>query len=148
MISIVIPCVPPRITAQQKRVAIIKGKPRFFHSAEMAREEATWQALLGRHVPEKPLEGPIDLAIVMVYPHLKSTPKRDLTRMLPKTSKPDAGNASKHLEDLLAKMRFIADDAQVSRLILEKWYGPEREVGIRIRLRSLISPVPFLRGVA
>jgi Holliday junction resolvase RusA-like endonuclease len=141
-----ITCVPPSVTAQQKRMQFQNGRPKFFHDARMEREAATWAFLLAPYVPPAPLAGPLELTIVMVYPHLKTTAKRDVLKVLPKTSKPDCGNAAKHLEDLLAKMRFMADDAQVARLVLEKWRGPDRQVGIRIRLRSLLQPIPSLRG--
>lgn len=149
MIAIHLTCVPPSVTAQQKRLTFVNGKPRFFHDARMEREQSTWAFLLAPHVPPAPLVGPLELAIVLVYPHIKGAAKRDLVRLLPKTTKPDCGNAVKHLEDLLAKMRFMGDDAQVARVIVEKWRGPDREVGIRIRLQSLVDPVPFLqiRGV-
>ena len=132
---------------QQQAQRSGKPFPMFFKSAEMEAEEQTWAALLRPHVPGEPLSGPVELSIVMVYPYLKSTRKGDIGKLLPKVSKPDTGNAAKHLEDLLAKMRFMNDDAQVARLQLEKWHGPDREVGIRIRLHSLIDHTPILRGI-
>lgn len=144
MIAFTIAVTPPSVTAQQKRMQFRQGKPVFFHDARMEREAATWAFLLAPHVPEAPIAGPVELTIVMVYPHLAGVTKRDGLKCLPKTTKPDCGNAGKHLEDLLAKMRFMADDAQVARLVLEKWRGPDREVGIRIQLNSLLQPGPSL----
>lgn len=146
MIAFTLRVTPPATTAQQKRVRVVRSRatgkyvPMFFQSAEMQAEEMTWASLLRPHVPETPIAGPVELSIVMVYPYLRSTRKRDVGKWLPKVSKPDCGNAAKHLEDLLAKMRFMHDDAQVARLLLEKWHGPDREVGIRIRLQSLVDP--------
>jgi Holliday junction resolvase RusA-like endonuclease len=137
MISITIKCVPPSITAQQKRVTFVNGKPRFFHGGKMQEQTATWTSLLQPHQPAEPMDGPLELAVRLVYPHLKSTRKNDVHRLLPKTTKPDAGNASKHLEDLLARMRFITDDARISRLIVEKYWGPSELVGIQIRIDHL-----------
>ena len=42
MIDITLRCVPPSITAQQKRVHVVHGKPVFFHGARMRREEQEW----------------------------------------------------------------------------------------------------------
>ena len=143
MIDFTIRVVPPKTTAQQKRVRVVRSRksgkhvPMFFQSAEMEAEANTWASLLRPHVPAAPMSGPVELSIAMVYPYLKSTRKRDVGKLLPKVSKPDCGNAAKHLEDLLAKMRFLNDDAQVARLTLEKWHGPEHQVGIRIRLEAL-----------
>ena len=137
MIDITLRCVPPSTTAQKKRVRIITSRsgkpiPVFFHGTQMRREAETWHALLAPYVPATPLTGATALAVTLTYPHLKATPKRDRHRLIPKVSKPDAGNASKHLEDLLTQMRFIEDDQQVARLTVEKYHGPEDRVGIRI----------------
>jgi Holliday junction resolvase RusA-like endonuclease len=139
MIAISIKCVPPSITAQQKRVTFVNGKPRFFHGVKMQEQTATWTSLLQPYQPTEPMDGPLELAVRLVYPHLKSTRKNDVHRLLPKTTKPDAGNASKHLEDLLARMRFITDDARISRLIVEKFHGPESDVGIRIQISTFTA---------
>ncbi len=136
MIAISIKCVPPSITAQQKRVTFVNGKPRFFHGGKMQEQTATWTSLLQPYQPDAPMDGPLELAVRLVYPHLKATRKTDVHRLLPKTTKPDAGNASKHLEDLLARMRFITDDARIARLIVEKFHGPEADVGIRIQIST------------
>lgn len=137
-------CVPPSVTAQKKRLAIIGGKPRFFHGAKMREQERTWASLLLPHVPTEPVLGPIELKATLVYPHLKGTPKRDVHLVIPKASKPDADNAAKHLTDLLVTMRFIGDDAKIARLIVEKFHGPEATVGIQIAIRPMS---PFTPGV-
>jgi len=143
VIAFTIRCVPPSVTAQQKRVAIINGRPRFFHGAKMKAQEQTWASLLQPHVPQAPVLGPIELKATLVYPHLKDTPKRDLHLVIPKESKPDADNAAKHLTDLLVTMRFIGDDAKIARLIVEKFHGPEACVGIRIAIQSMSPMLSF-----
>lgn len=134
MIDVTIRCVPPSVTAQQKRVHVVNGKPVFFHGAKMRREEQTWTALLQPYAPAAPIDGPIALTVRMVWPHLKGARKSDRHRLLPKTSKPDCSNVSKHLEDLLVRLRFIVNDAHVARHVIEKYFGPESEVGIRIQI--------------
>ena len=137
MIEVFLRVVPPSVTAQQKRVRVVHGKPVFFHGAKMRAEANTWASLLNGRQPLAPMAGPVALAIRLVYPHLKATPKRDLERFIPKVSKPDAGNAGKHLEDVLVKLRFLEDDQQVARLTVEKWHGPESQVGIGIKIEPL-----------
>ena len=137
--DIFLPVAPPRVTAQQKRVKVVAGKPRFFHGARLLQEQTTWAALLQEHRPSQPMLGPIELVLILIYPHLKSTSKKHHHRFVPKTTKPDAGNVSKHLEDTLARLRFIEDDAKVARLTVEKWHGPEASVGIGIHIYSLGS---------
>lgn len=137
MIDIFIRCVPPQVTAQQKRVARTPKGLRFFKPERLAREETTWAALLRPHVPDVPMDGPLAIRIRMVYPHRASTPKRDRDKLLPKTTKPDGANASKHLEDTLTRMRFVVDDALFVDTRIQKLFGPEAAVGIGIRI------VPF-----
>lgn len=138
MIAFTIKCVPPSITAQQKRVRFVNGKPMFFHGGKMQEQTATWTSLLQPYQPPAPMDGPLSLSVRLVYPHLKSTKKTDVHKLIPKTSKPDAGNASKHLEDLLARLRFITDDSRVARLLVEKFHGPEDHVGIQIHIAHFI----------
>jgi Holliday junction resolvase RusA-like endonuclease len=134
VIDIALRCVPPSITAQQKRVHVVAGRPVFFHGAKMREAAATWASLLSPHQPIAPMDGPLALSLRFVYPHLKATKKADAHRLLPKVTKPDAGNVAKHLEDQLVRLRFIADDARIAKLTVEKFHGPEAEVGIRIQI--------------
>jgi Holliday junction resolvase RusA-like endonuclease len=137
-------CVPPSVTAQQKRLVIVKGKPRFFHDARMKREEQTWAALLAPHTPDAPLSGPVYLRVRMTWPFLKATPKKHQGWRRWKETKPDCSNVVKHLEDLLVKLRFVNDDSQVARLVVEKCYGAEQDVGIDIELTTLPQPEDYL----
>ena len=145
MIDLMLRCVPPSTTAQQaKRVQVVRNRqgrhvPRFFRSAAIEREAHTWAVLLRPHVPPRPVTGAVTLAITLVYPHRRRTAKRDRASLIAKVSKPDAGNAAKHIEDTLVRMRFLEDDQQVARLLIEKWHGPADQVGIRIQIRPLAS---------
>lgn len=104
----------------------------------MVQEAQTWAALLRPHVPAHPMDGAVELHLVMVYPHLKRTRPAESSLRIPKVSRPDAGNAAKHLEDILVRMRFLGDDAAVARLIVEKWHGREADVGIYISIQPIL----------
>jgi crossover junction endodeoxyribonuclease RusA len=132
-------CVPPSVTAQQKRLHIVGGKPVFFHGAQQRAQEETWSSLLMPFVPAEPLDGPLTLSVRLVWPHNSSARKRDRDRLLPRSTRPDTSNVSKHLEDLLTRMRFITDDSRIARLTVEKYHGPEPLVGITIQ----IAPFPL-----
>lgn len=138
VISITLRCTPPSTTAQQKRVRVINGRPQFFHSAEMRREESTWTSLLRPHQPAEPMDGPLSLSIRMVYPYLKATSKAHIGRLLPKTTRPDVGNSTKAIEDQLTRLRFITDDSRICRLLVEKFHGPEPMVGIQIQIATFV----------
>jgi Holliday junction resolvase RusA-like endonuclease len=103
----------------------------------MQRETQTWEALLRPHVPEAPVAGAVELCVSMTYPHRKGCPKRDQEKVIPKVTRPDGDNVAKHLIDLLARMRFMGDDSHVSRLVIEKWHGPEYHVGIQIAINPM-----------
>lgn len=137
MINLTLACVPPSVTAQQKRLHIVKGRPVFFHDKRMAGEANTWAALLRPFVPSEPLAGPLRVTVVGIWPHTKATPKAKLGAFVPKVSKPDASNYAKHLEDLLVRMRFMAEDSLVGSITVEKWRGPVDSVGIRIRIAPM-----------
>jgi Holliday junction resolvase RusA-like endonuclease len=137
MIDLFLRCVPPSVTAQQKRMDFRGGKPVFFHGDRMRREEQTWAALLSPHRPPAPLDGPLTLHVRLVYPHLAGTAKKRRAAFIPKETRPDAGNAAKHLEDLLTKMRFVVDDARFAIATFEKWHGPEESVGIYLRIAPI-----------
>lgn len=127
--------IPPSTTAQQKRVRVVHGKPVFFHGATMRREAAGWAALLAPHAPPAPLSGPLDVSVRLVYPYLASTPKKARGGLLPRTTRPDLDGAVKHLIDTVAAVGIIANDAHISRLHLEKYNGPDTEVGITLHIR-------------
>jgi Holliday junction resolvase RusA-like endonuclease len=132
-------CVPPSTTAQQKRLVMVGGKPRFFHSKRLLAEEEVWGILLGRHIPAAPFEGPLTLTVRYIYPHKKRTSKQTQAQLIPKITKPDAGNAAKHFEDVLVKLRFVVDDAQFARVTFEKWHGPAHLVGIDVAIEKGVS---------
>lgn len=142
--TIYLKCVPPSVTAQQKRVAFTGGKPVFWHDKRMQREVVTWTTLLRPYQIATPLDTPLTMTVCLVWPHTKSTPKRDLGRYVPKATKPDADDCAKHLVDQFAKMRFITDDAIITRIVIEKWRGPDAAVGIRIRLDPHDADTPSL----
>lgn len=131
-------CVPPKTTAQKKGVRLTATGVQFFHKRRLVLEERTWAALLAPHRPRLPILGAVELSVRFVYPHLRSTAKRHRGDLVAKISKPDCGNAAKHLEDLLTKMRFIEDDSRVARLLIEKFHGPDDQVGIGITIRPFV----------
>lgn len=125
-----IKCVPPTKTAQQKRLAIVKGKPMFFHPKKAGENEQLLAGLLEPFVPESPVEGPVFLSVIVTWPWRKS----DLSTIAKREraerfgwdyyeGKPDCSNFIKGFEDLLVSMRFIADDKHVAHLRVEKRVG-------------------------
>jgi len=134
MLAFHLQCVPPTVTAQTKRLRWTPTGPRFYQSARMQREVRTWTTLLGPYVPAAPLDGPLVLELMFVWPHGSRVRQKDRERLVPKITRPDASNVAKHFEDLLVTLRFIEDDARVARLVVEKFTGPAPQVGIAVQI--------------
>ena len=114
----------------------------YYQPEKMQREAQTWTALLQPHVPKTPVSGAVELAVRLTYPHNKGTRLGDRCYLLPKETRPDCDNAAKAIVDLLAQMRFIENDAKVTRLIVEKFHGPEAHIGIRIAVYPMLPVLP------
>ena len=145
MISIFLAVPPPQTTAQQQtRVGVMRTRRgryvgRIYKGKGLDRDSARWRVGLQPHRPRTPILGPVALSIRLVYPHRVQTRKRDRARVLPKTTKPDAGNSAKAIEDALVKLGFIEDDRQVVHLTVSKWWGPADQVGIGIEIRPMAA---------
>jgi len=131
-----LPHTPSTTTAQQKRLVMVGGKPRFFRSGRAKSAIGTLEALLIPHRPETPVESPCRLVIEYTFPWRKSETKRNIAKgWVWHTSRPDCSNLVKAIEDLLSVHRFMKDDAGVAELIVRKKWGDEP--GIWIELEEL-----------
>ena len=83
--------------------------------------------------PARPLTGPVSLKLAFVWPYRKSEPKKNRIGLIPKTTKPDWDNLAKTLQDVLTRLRFWEDDAQVYSASVDKWWGEEPQIIITIR---------------
>ncbi|MCW5943868.1 MAG: RusA family crossover junction endodeoxyribonuclease [Fimbriimonadaceae bacterium] len=117
-------CVPPKTTAQGKRLVNIGGKPRFFKSKTAKETERTLEALLVEHQPAEPVLGPVSLIVAVQWPWLTTDSKRVReSSQVPHDRKPDLDNWVKDLVDILVRLRFIEDDAKVVALQVSKSRG-------------------------
>jgi Holliday junction resolvase RusA-like endonuclease len=80
---------------------------------------------------QPPLDGPLEMSVRATYltPDSWSQKKKDRAKW--RTSKPDADNIAKLLQDSMNKIVF-ADDAQVARLVVEKQYGPIAQIVVTV----------------
>ena len=114
----------PSATPQQRK---LHGKASY-PSRSLSLARASWQALLEKHAPPEPLDGPLKIRVRLYY-HVKTKEmKVDY-----KTTRPDGVNILKLIEDVMTKCGYWHDDAQLSveevhRLV---WPGEEM-VGIRV----------------
>jgi Holliday junction resolvase RusA-like endonuclease len=85
-----------------------------------------------------PLEGPVRLWLVFVFPRPKSAPKRQPPAW--KDKKPDMDKLFRLVGDALTGIVY-RDDAQIASAIIDKRYGDEAGVGIAVE--PLVQPVLF-----
>lgn len=131
-------CNPPKGTAQQKGVFVRDGRAHFFTKGNVLKMQRDWADILRpfRERLSQPLEGAIDIHIVIVYPHNKSSPKRLLNALIPHTTRPDADNIEKGLFDAMTTMAFWRDDSQIFSHQTEKYKGFPAVVGVYITIRE------------
>jgi len=140
VISIRLRCAPPTKTSQGKRARIVKGKngkliPVFFKKAATSKELDDWRWLVRPYRPAVPIADAVVFECVLVYPYLADTSKRDRARgWLPKISKPDCDNAMKGFVDVLVDEQFLVDDQRIARFVVEKYHGPDADVGIYLTI--------------
>ena len=111
---------PPTVTAQEKKVTLVKGKPIFYDPAPVKEARAALTAYLAPHKPTAPLQGPISLRTLWLFPRGKSHKNGEW-----RITKPDTDNLQKMLKDCMTQVGFWKDDAQVVREIAEKRWSDE-----------------------
>lgn len=127
------PMIPPRTTAQQKRVVVGKsGKQARYEDDGLRDAHAKLRAYLAANRPAKPIAGPVRLVVKWMFP--------DKSRAHPhgayKTTRPDTDNLQKLLKDVMTECRFWLDDAQVCSEIAEKFWVREKP-GIYVEVHAL-----------
>ena len=118
VIRFFIPMKLPTKTHQEKKVHIVKGKPVFYEPAELAAVRRKLRDHLAAYVPEKPMEGAVQLVTKWCFPisgkHYDGQYR---------TSKPDTDNLVKMLKDVMTGLHFWRDDAQVASEVIEKFWA-------------------------
>ena len=137
-----VPAMPPTRTAQQKGAFVRNGRVRFFTKPGVAREAQNTVALVVQSLPDgwEPLDGPLELRLKLVYPYRKSEPKKRTKdgAELPHDVRGDLDNICKGIVDALTTAAVWRDDAQVSRMVLSKWWGPRPYWEVRVaKLESI-----------
>lgn len=125
--------IPPTITHQEKKVAVVKGKPVFYEPAELKAARQKLSDYLARYRPETPLEGALRMETGWWFP--VSDRHADGSW---RAVKPDTDNLQKLLKDCMTDLGFWHDDAQVCWEQVEKKHSVLP--GIKIRITELKQP--------
>jgi crossover junction endodeoxyribonuclease RusA len=126
-----IECNPPTATAQEKKVALVHGRPVFYEPAKLKTAKKELTLLLTEHKPEEPLTGPLFLSVTWLFPKGKAHRHGEW-----RVTRPDTDNLEKMLKDCMTHCGFWKDDAQVVREHVEKRWS-EDPVGIEIEITEL-----------
>lgn len=140
-IEIFIPMVPPTVTHQEKRVAVVHGKPRFYEPAELKAARQLFTDWLAKYTPEEPMTGPVALEVMWWFPADKRHPEG-----APKTTRPDTDNLQKLLKDCMTAAKWWKDDAQVWCEKIMKVYLRRPGIYIRAEETDITQTVSETKG--
>lgn len=131
MIKFFVPMKLPTITAQEQKIGIAKnGKPYKYDPSELKAARVIFRDHLRKFAPPEPISGPIKLQTIWCYPCNTTHPEPAW-----KTTKPDTDNMVKLLKDVMTKLGFWHDDAQVTLEIIQKIW--DNRSGLYVSLEAL-----------
>ncbi|WP_432748905.1 RusA family crossover junction endodeoxyribonuclease [Pectinatus haikarae] len=119
----------PTVTHQEKKISVKNGKPHVYEPDELKDARAKFEAYFAKYRPEDKFIGPVRLITKWMFPagkHQTATYK---------TTKPDTDNMIKLLKDVMTKLNYWDDDAQVASEITEKFWNDVQ--GIYVRIENL-----------
>lgn len=150
-------CIPPTKTSQQKGVRRTRRtlkNPRgviFFEREDVKETREYLRQLILPYRPPQPIDGPLRLDLLFVFPYLKSTPKRLSAEGLPDyyLDTPDWDNAAKGVADILQRDAFIVADSRITFGRVLEARGPEelQGIGVSITVMPPAHESPLLRKV-
>lgn len=124
VINVSIPIEPPTTTFQAKKINTKTGK--IYSSAAARDARQSYHAWLSKHVPDKPMSGPLSLTMTFKFSPPKSIAKR-MGQILYdyKDTKPDCDNLTKLVMDVMQDLGYFNNDSQVAVLNVRKvWLSP------------------------
>ena len=127
--SFFMPMIPPKVTHQEKKITVNKktGKPQVYEPAELKAARAKLEAHLAQHIPEALARGAVRLVVKWCFAVTEGHEAGDYM-----TVKPDTDNLQKLLKDVMTKLSYWKDDAQVASEISEKFYAQFPGIFIQI----------------
>lgn len=126
MVEIFLDIVPPRVTHQQKKVAVVRGIPRFYEPQRLREARQILMLSLCPHRPRNPMTGPLRLTVRWQFPRGRHP---DGTY---KSTRPDTDNLQKLLKDCMTDVGFWTDDALVVSEHVEKLWSQRPGIFIRV----------------
>lgn len=122
---------PPTVTAQESKVAIVRNKPIIYKPEKIKQAKKEIIKHLMPFKPKEPMQGPVELKVVWLFPKGKRHKHFEW-----RTTRPDTDNLEKLLKDCMTEVGFWKDDALVvSETVYKIW--SDEPTGISIELKAL-----------
>lgn len=114
-------------TRQQKGIKVVKGQVRSYNRGNTANYELQKNLLMNK--PKVPFDKgvAVTLKVYFVYgtKDKKKWGKRKITR-------PDGDNLMKGFQDYMQHYRYFMDDAQIARLIVDRFWGQNNKIIVEL----------------
>ncbi|MCD8107280.1 MAG: RusA family crossover junction endodeoxyribonuclease [Oscillospiraceae bacterium] len=123
--------IPPTVTAQMKKVRVVRNKPIYYDPPKVKEAKKAFCYHLTKYKPPAQLKGAVSLKVVWLFPKGKSHKDGEW-----RITKPDTDNIEKLLKDCMTKVGFWKDDSQVAREVIEKRWSDE-PYGIEIEVEEM-----------
>ena len=113
-----VPMLVPTVTAQMHKVSVKNSKPVFYDPPELKVAKSKLRDYIAPFAPNEPMDGSVRLLVKWLFPIDGKHTNGEY-----KATKPDTDNLQKALKDIMTKLRFWNDDAQVASEIVEKFWA-------------------------
>lgn len=121
-----LPMIPPTVTAQERKITTRGSRPRTYEPPELREAKAKLEAHLAPHAPPAAYDGPLRLTVKWLFPRGRY-PDGSY-----KFTRPDTDNLQKALKDIMTRLHFWHDDAQVASEIVEKFWAETTGIYIEV----------------
>lgn len=118
MIKFFMPMIPPTVTAQEHKVKVVNGKPRFYDPPQVTDAKSKLIAALSQHQIEQPFTSAVRLVVKWLFPSNGKHRNGEY-----RITRPDTDNLQKMLKDCMTKCGFWKDDALVASEVVEKFWA-------------------------
>ena len=118
---------PPTVTHQQKKIAVVKGKPRVYETTEVKAARMKFMAALQKHKPESPFRPPVRLVVKWLFPKGERHADGEY-----RITRPDTDNLLKLFKDCMADSGFFKNDCHVASEHTEKFWAATPGIWIHV----------------
>ena len=125
--------IPPTITAQQKKVRVVNGKPILYEAADLKAAREKLRARLGEFAPPEPYSCGLRMVTKWCFPRGRH---QDGSY---RTTKPDTDNLQKMLKDVMQELGFFTNDALVASEIIEKFWAEHPGIFVQLVPLELLA---------